>query len=122
VTSLALGRPRDAAEDRARALLELLGLAGLEQASAHRLSGGEQRRLVVAAALVHGPAGVLLDEPTVGQDRLTWATVVGACASATDAGAAVGVATHDAVAIEALTTGRGETLVLADGRVARDAA
>ena len=122
VTSLALDRPRDAAEDRARALLELLGLAGLEQASAHRLSGGEQRRLVVAAALMHGPAGVLLDEPTVGQDRLTWAAVVGACASATDAGAAVAVATHDAVAVEALTNGRGETLALTDGRVARDAA
>ena len=73
----------------------------------HHLSGGEQRRLVVAAALVHGPAGLLLDEPTVGQDRNTWAAVTGLCLAARDAGAAVGVATHDAVATHALVSPAG---------------
>ena len=119
LTSVALGRSAADAEERARALLDALGLGDLTNASAHRLSGGEQRRLVVAAALVHGPAGVLLDEPTVGQDRLTWAAVTGACASAVTAGAAIAVATHDRLA-GALLSARdaGDTMVLQNGAAA----
>ena len=122
VTSAVLGRPLAAAEDRARELLEVLGLAGLERASAHHLSGGEQRRLMVAAALVHGPMSLLLDEPTVGQDRLTWAAVVGACATARDAGAAIAVATHDLAAATTLTAADGRVLRLDHGRTVRSAA
>ena len=124
VTSHALNRSnsgghrRGEAEDRARALLDVLGLSGLAGASAYHLSGGEQRRLVVAAALVHGPAGLLLDEPTVGQDRLTWAAVMGACQSAVRAGAAIAVATHDRLATASLTAdGVGEVLALDNGHV-----
>jgi energy-coupling factor transport system ATP-binding protein len=103
-------------DHRADALLEQLGLAELADASPYHLSGGEQRRMSLAAALAHGPAGVLLDEPTVGQDRNTWAAVVGALASARDAGAAVALATHDALAIDALS---GRTLELRGGERVR---
>jgi energy-coupling factor transport system ATP-binding protein len=58
---------------------------------------------MLAAALAHGPSAVLLDEPTVGQDRRTWAMVVGACRAATGAGTAAALATHDTTAVEALT-------------------
>ncbi|HET6697805.1 MAG TPA: ATP-binding cassette domain-containing protein, partial [Nocardioidaceae bacterium] len=95
VTARVLDRPVARARARAGALLELLGMSHLAHAQAHHLSGGEQRRLVVAAALVHGPRGLLLDEPTVGQDRRTWAAVVGLAEGAVRAGAAVAVATHD---------------------------
>lgn len=116
--SNAAGHRRGEAEERARALLDILGLGGLAGASAYHLSGGEQRRLVVAAALVHGPAGLLLDEPTVGQDRLTWAAVMGACQSAVRAGAAIAVATHDRLATMSLTAdGVGEVLALDNGHV-----
>ncbi len=123
VTSRALGRPAGAAEERAREVLDAFGLGALAAASVHQLSGGEQRRLVVAAALVHGPAGVLLDEPTVGQDRLTWAAVVGACASLVRAGAATAVATHDRDATALLVgRGAGDHLELRGGEVRRAAA
>jgi energy-coupling factor transport system ATP-binding protein len=95
VTARVLDRPVARARARAGALLELLGMSHLAGAQAHHLSGGEQRRLVVAAALVHGPRGLLLDEPTVGQDRRTWAAIVGLAEGAVRAGAAVAVATHD---------------------------
>jgi ABC-2 type transport system ATP-binding protein len=48
-----------------------LALAGLEDRRNHRVStfsGGMKRRLNLAAALVHRPAVVLMDEPTVGVD------------------------------------------------------
>src|SRR5919202_1157254 len=59
--------------------LELLKLFGLEESIStryKRLSGGQQRRLVLAAALIGRPELLFLDEPTTGMDpqarRLTW--------------------------------------------------
>ncbi|EWT01214.1 ABC transporter ATP-binding protein, partial [Intrasporangium oryzae NRRL B-24470] len=80
---------------RAEALLDALGLGHLADVDPRHLSGGEQRRLAVAAAVAHGPALVLADEPTVGQDRLTWSAVMGALEAARKEGAAVLVTTHD---------------------------
>lgn len=102
----ASGRDGHRALMRAEGLLEALGLSQLRTASPYHLSGGEQRRLMVAAALVNGPLGLLLDEPTVGQDRLTWAAVVGAGAAARDAGVGVAIASHDQAAVDALADRR----------------
>ncbi len=88
--------------DRGEALLDLLGLSGLAEANPFRLSGGEQRRLAVAGALAAGPAVVVADEPTVGQDRGTWAVVAGLLAAAARDGATVAVGTHDDRLLDAL--------------------
>lgn len=85
-----LGRTAEAEE-----LLALLGLEHLAGAHPYRLSGGEQRRLSLLTAVAHRPGLVLLDEPTVGQDRGTWAAVAGLAVAAAAAGAAVAVSTHD---------------------------
>ncbi|UYM07066.1 ABC transporter ATP-binding protein [Solicola gregarius] len=77
-------------------LLELFGLTALADANPYQLSGGEQRRLALVAALAHRPGAMLLDEPTVGQDRNTWAAVAGWVVSARRSGATAAVATHDA--------------------------
>jgi ABC-2 type transport system ATP-binding protein len=50
------------------AVLELVGLADRLGTQAYQLSGGMRRRLSMACALVHHPAVVFLDEPTVGVD------------------------------------------------------
>jgi energy-coupling factor transport system ATP-binding protein len=94
-TSRALRLVESEALVRARTLLALLGLDHLEQADPRHLSGGEQRRLAMAAAVVHQPAVLLADEATVGQDRLTWAAVMGIVESLRDAGSAVVLTTHD---------------------------
>lgn len=97
-TGRALGRPVDV-----DAVLELFGLSARADTNPYLLSGGEQRRLAVAAGLAHRPSAALLDEPTVGQDRRTWAAVTGWLLAARDAGAAVGVATHDADLVDRAT-------------------
>ncbi|MEZ0164912.1 ATP-binding cassette domain-containing protein [Kineococcus sp. LSe6-4] len=98
VTASVLGRDPGRGEE----LLEVLGLAAHADANPFRLSGGEQRRLALAGALAAGPALVVADEPTVGQDRSTWAVVAGLLAAAARDGAAVAVGTHDARLLDAL--------------------
>ena len=94
-TSRNVGLDDPDARDRAMALLVALGLDHLAAADPRTLSGGELRRLAVAAALHHGPDVVLADEPTVGQDRHTWAAVVGLLAAYREAGGAIVTSTHD---------------------------
>jgi len=64
----ALRGPRKAA--RIAAVLELVGLASDRGKRVSRFSGGMKRRLSLAVALLHEPAVLILDEPTVGIDPL----------------------------------------------------
>ena len=95
VTARSLGLSGADLGYRARLLLQCLGLAHLAEADPRHLSGGELRRLAVASALLHGPDLVLADEPTVGQDRHTWAAIVGLLAAYRARGGTIVVATHD---------------------------
>lgn len=81
--------------DLAAALLERADLTHLAGAHPHRLSGGEQRRLAIAAALAQSPDLLVLDEPTVGLDARRRADVLALLADTAADGCAVLVATHD---------------------------
>ena len=91
-----------AAARRADELLERLGLQRLAKANPFTLSGGEKRRLSVATALATAPALLVLDEPTFGQDRRTWAELLGLLAAMRDAGRGICFVTHDRAFAHAL--------------------
>ncbi|PPI37986.1 MULTISPECIES: ABC transporter ATP-binding protein [unclassified Rathayibacter] len=111
---LALGARDETERHRAEELLERLGLAHLADANPFTLSGGEKRRLAVASALTRSPSVLVLDEPTFGQDRLTWEVLVDLLAEQRDAGTAVLAVTHD----EALVAALADSVVILGAREA----
>ncbi|MEJ5946572.1 ABC transporter ATP-binding protein [Pseudokineococcus basanitobsidens] len=116
---VAAGLPAGAATDgRVEAALVEHRLEHLADADPHRLSGGELRRLSVAAMLVHDRPCLLVDEPTLGLDRRAVADLVRALRRTAASGRGVVVVSHDlrtvaAVADRVVVLGQGG--VVADG-------
>ena len=115
VGPLRAGRYAPDARRIAMDLLERLHLTHLAAANPFTLSGGEQRRLSVATALATAPPLLVLDEPTFGQDRRTYAELVALLAAHCDGGGAALFATHDEDLVSSLAD---RTLRLAGGRAA----
>ena len=87
---------------RVAELLERLRLSGLARANPFTLSGGEKRRLSVATALATSPDLLVLDEPTFGQDAVTWAETVDLLGALLAEGRTVLSVTHDRALVAAL--------------------
>jgi lipooligosaccharide transport system ATP-binding protein len=104
-------------DERSEAVDRALAVAGLQSRARDRavnLSGGMQRRLLIARALIHRPELVLLDEPTVGLDpqvrQELWSLIV----SLRDQGATVLMSTHYIEEAERLAD---RVAIMSQGRV-----
>ncbi len=71
------GVPVKERQDRAKTVLDEVGLADKYHRRPHELSGGQQQRVAVARAIVSDPAIVLADEPTANLDSETGRGLLG---------------------------------------------
>ncbi|HET6500530.1 MAG TPA: amino acid ABC transporter ATP-binding protein [Amycolatopsis sp.] len=86
---------RQAARDRARELLDQVGLADKENAYPAQLSGGQQQRVAIARALAMRPKLMLFDEPTSALDPELVGDVLGVMRRLADDGMTMVVVTHE---------------------------
>jgi lipoprotein-releasing system ATP-binding protein len=103
--------------DRAREVLALLGLEGLEDKNANQLSGGQKQRVAIARALLNRPALVLADEPTGNLDSSNSTAVYELFRRINEeSGTAFLVVTHD----RSVAQRTDRILEVSDGRLVQD--
>ena len=90
-----LSRDRDAAETKARELLERMGLAEQGAKYPAQLSGGQQQRVAIARALAMDPIAMLFDEPTSALDPEMITEVLDVMVKLAEEGMTMAVVTHE---------------------------
>jgi tungstate transport system ATP-binding protein len=106
--------PRAEHAARVGALLALVGLRGLGERAARRLSGGEQQRLALARALAKDPQVLFLDEPTASLDPAATKAIEDVIRAVAVRGIKVVMSTHDLGEARRLA---GEIVLLHRGRI-----
>ena len=111
-------RGEDGAPERARDLLERVGLAGRGHHFPNQLSGGEQQRVAIARAFSNRPRLLFADEPTGNLDSDTGAHIVELLEELNrESGTTIVLVTHDLTLAH-----RAQRIIrLADGNVVSDA-
>jgi energy-coupling factor transporter ATP-binding protein EcfA2 len=110
------GLPADATP-RVQRMLHAHGLGHLAAQNPYRLSGGQKRRVSLAAMLAHDRPSLLADEPTLGLDRRATIATIAAFRAAATAGTGILLSSHD---VRTVATLADRILVVADGRIVRD--
>jgi tungstate transport system ATP-binding protein len=106
------GCPRRLRAERTAELLDRVGLLGLAERPARRLSGGEQQRVALARALAREPEILLLDEPTASLDPAATRHVEDIILMAAQSGTKIVMASHDLGQVRRLA---GDVVFLARG-------
>ena len=115
---LLLGERPGPARERARAMLERVGLGRRARHRPAELSGGEQQRVAIARALVAEPALVWADEPTGNLDSETAADVMELLGEVHASGQSLVIVTHD----QGIGAGAPRLVTMRDGRIVADGA
>jgi putative ABC transport system ATP-binding protein len=106
----------DALVEKARALMDKVGIAGLETRSATEVSGGQLQRAGICRALINGPRVMFADEPTGALDSQSAEEILHLLEEIHQGGTTIVLVTHDAkVAARA-----DRVLFTKDGRVVSD--
>ena len=89
------GRSRSERRERARELLEDVGLGDRTDHQPNELSGGQRQRVAIARALANDPAIILADEPTGNLDSETGQQIMGLFQALHDQGNTILMVTHE---------------------------
>ena len=108
-----LQRTAEQNEERARLMLEKVGLADRMHHQPQELSGGQQQRVAIARALINNPVLLIADEPTGNLDSHSGEEIMALLHDIHDQGASIVIVTHDAH-IAAHTQ---RTIELRDGQI-----
>lgn len=90
-----MGLSESQVQERVKDMAELLGIEALLQAVPYHLSGGQQKKVALAAVLSVNPEVILLDEPLAALDPRTQSLVMHVFQLLRDAGKTLVIATHD---------------------------
>ena len=110
-----LGRSREECRDRARELLDRVGLAEKAGAYPDMLSGGQQQRVAIARALAMDPTLMLFDEPTSALDPELVGEVLDVMRDLAEGGMTMIVVTHE---MRFARRAADRVVLLADGGIA----
>jgi putative ABC transport system ATP-binding protein len=89
------GMKRGEREERARAMLDKVGLAERAHHKPNELSGGQSQRVAIARALINNPSLLLADEPTGNLDTKTSAEIMELFGNIQSQGNTVVLVTHE---------------------------
>ena len=89
------GMKKSEREEKAKAVIEKLGLTDKMYKKANELSGGQKQRVSIARAIVHNPELLLADEPTGNLDSQNGAEVIRLLQQICDEGKTVVLVTHN---------------------------
>ncbi|MEE2643379.1 MAG: ABC transporter ATP-binding protein [Myxococcota bacterium] len=109
---------REAAEQRARSLLERFGLGGKLDQRPTQLSGGQKQRVAIARALFFEPRLLLCDEPTGSLDQETGRQIIETFQGLNADGLTVLIITHE----ERVSRAANRIIRVEDGRLVEDSA